>query len=153
MRKFNTRIDDRHFQEIHHALGCPWPDEIMGETYRNYFCTGDDTDTAERMRASPHWTGGSKAHGSTYFSVTDEGRAALRDYIIRNIHVPARYAVTYRGCDVGDYNPSLVAAKSRSAAKYAAYRNSECEWPLVEFMAEIASVKIHTKEINPHLSR
>ncbi|MFS4580385.1 hypothetical protein [Phaeobacter sp. C3_T13_0] len=150
MRKFNTRIDDRHFQEIHHSLGCPWPDEIMGETYRNYFCTGDDTEIAESMRASPHWTGGKKAHGSTYFSVTDEGRSALRDYILKNFHVPARYAVTYKG--QGDYPPSLLPAKSHSAARYAAYLHSECEWPLVEFMAEIASVKIHSRAINPHLS-
>ena len=141
-------IDNLHFQEIHHALGCPWPEEVMSETYRNYFCTGDDTETAARMRASPHWTNGSKAHGSTYFSVTEEGRSALRGYMLASLHVPARYAVTYKHHD----GTSLVAARTRSGAKYAAYRNSECEWPLVEFMAEIASVKIHTREVNPHLA-
>ncbi|MEQ3670360.1 hypothetical protein [Pseudophaeobacter sp.] len=151
MRKFNTRIDDPHFHQIHHALGCPWPDEIMGETYRNYFCIGDDSETAARMRASPHWSDGRKAHGSTYFSVTDAGRAALKIYILENLHVPARYAVTYKGQDLDIYPPSLLPAKSHSAAKYAAYRNSECEWPFVEFMAEIASVKIHSREINSHL--
>lgn len=148
MRKFNTRINNRHFQEIHHALGCPWPDEIMGETYRNYFSIGNDSETAERMRASPHWSDGHERFGSTVFYVTDEGRCALCDFIHENNHVPSRYAVTYK-----DYEgSSIVPARNRSAAKYAAYRNSECEWPLVDFMAEIKSVKIHTREINPHLS-
>ena len=150
MRKFNTRIDDKHFQEIHHALGCPWPDEIMGETYRNYFSVGECSEISARMRASPHWTDGRETFGSMTFHVTDEGRAALRDYILNNLHVPARYAVTYKGH--GDYPPSLLPAKSHSAARYAAYLSSECEWPLMEFVAEIASVKIHSREINPHLS-
>ncbi|WP_158966189.1 hypothetical protein [Chachezhania sediminis] len=44
MRKCNVRIEDQHFHELHHALGCPWPDEIMGETYRNHFATDADSD-------------------------------------------------------------------------------------------------------------
>lgn len=147
-KKFNTRIEDRHFQEMHHALGCPWPDEIMGETYRNYFCTGEDTETADRMRASPHWTNGRIAHGSTYFHVTDDGKAALREYIMANIYVPARFMLTFKHHE----GSTVVAAKSRSAARYAAYRESEVDWPFMEYAAEIKSIWRHSPAINPQLS-
>ena len=148
MLKFNTRIEDRHFQEIHHAIGCPWPDQIMGETHRNYFSVGDDTETAARMRASPHWSGGREVFGSMSFHVTEEGRAALRDYIHESIHVPARYSLTYRHHE----GESIVTARNRSAAKYAAYQQADIDWPFVEFVTEIKSVKIHTRAINPQLS-
>ena len=133
MLKLNVRIADNHFQEIHHALGCPWPDEIMGETYRNYFSVGDDNEASERMRASPHWTEGRKMFGSQCFHVSSEGREALLNHIREFIEVPARYAVTYK-----DYEGvSIVPARSRSAAKYKAYLNSEADEPFVEFVSMI----------------
>ncbi|WP_282076338.1 hypothetical protein [Epibacterium ulvae] len=149
MKKFNTHLKNRHFQEIHHALGCPWPDEIMGETYRNCFCTGDDTETAALMAASPHWTSGQAANGSIYFNVTQEGRKALKSYILENVYVPARFAVTYRGYE---NDPILLDAKTRSGARYRAYQHSESDEPFIEFVAQIASIRTHSQAINPHLA-
>lgn len=148
MRKFPTQIADRHFHEIHHALGCPWPDEVMGETYRNYFSVGDDTETAARMRASSHWSNGVERFESICFHVTDEGRKALREYMLQNLYIPARYAITYR-----DYEGvSIHPARNPSAAKYAAYRASETDDPFPVFVREICSVRIHSRAINPHLN-
>ena len=148
MKKFNTRIDDRHFQEIHHALGCPWPDEVLGETYRNYFSVGDCTEIAARMKASPHWSGGREVFGYMSFHVTEEGRKALLDYMKSNVYIPARYGVTFR-----DYEGEMiVSAKSRSAAKYAAHLQLDGDESFSEFLGWVKSVKIHRKAINPHLA-
>jgi hypothetical protein len=145
MRACNVIIRDKHYHEMHHALGCPWPDEIMGETYRNYFAIDADTETATRMRASPHWTGGTKKFGMVYFSVTDQGKRALIDHMQANVTVPARYAITFRHYD----GCKLVPARSRSAAKYASYLAAEIEWPFIEYAAEIKSVRLHSVAINP----
>lgn len=141
MMKCNVRIEDRHFQEIHHALGCPWPDEVRGETYRDHFCAGNDTETAARMRASPHWTNGAKSFGSWFFYVTDEGRKALAEYMAGNVETPARYTITYHHHEGED----VVAARSRSAAKYAAYMQADVDWPFAEFLAGVKSVRLHSK--------
>lgn len=143
-RKFNTIIRDKHFQKLHHALGCPWPEQIKGETYRNYFAAGPDSDEARRMAASPHWTGGTTAHGHAYFYVTDEGRAALYDYIMQNIEVPRRYAVSYRRYE----GQTIVIAKTTSAARYAAYNENEIEWPFIEFANEVKSIRIYDRGNN-----
>lgn len=140
MRKFNIVINDPHFHEIHHALGCPWPEEIIGETYRNYFAVDADSETARRFRASPHWTNGTDKFGMSSFSVTDEGRAALLAFIRENIEVPRRYMITFRRYD----ESKIVAAKSRSAAKYAAYLDADIDWPFMEYAAEIKSVRIYS---------
>lgn len=139
MRKCNVRVDDPHFHEIHHALGCPWPDEIMGDTYRNYFATDSNSGSADRMRASPHWSGGKEKFGMAYFHVTEEGRQALVEHMRANVEVPARYALTYRDFE----GTSIVAAQSRSAAKYAAYLDAESDCPFIEFAAGIKSVRLH----------
>lgn len=139
--KYNVRIDDKHFQEIHHALGCPWPDEIMGETFRNYFACDGEGSTSDRMRASEHWSNGSGKFGMTYFHVTDAGKSALREYMHQNISTPALYSITYKHHE----GESIVHAKSRSAARYAAYLSADIDWPFIEYAAEIKSVKIHTR--------
>lgn len=148
MKKFNTRIEDRHFQEIHHALGRPWPEEVMGETYRNYFAVGDDTEIARRMKASPHWSGGCERFGSLSFHVTNEGRLALRDYMVASLYIPARFAITFHHYE----GEMVVSAKSRSAAKYRAFLNIDTDTPFGEFVSEIKSVKLRTRAINPELA-
>lgn len=148
MRRFNTRIKDRHFQEIHHALGCPWPDEVMGETYRNYFSIGDDTETAQRMKASPHWSSGREVLGSMSFHVTEEGRNALYEHMQTTLYVPARFEITFHEYE----GEMIVSAKSRSAAKYQAYLECESEDNFGEFISYIKSVKTLHHAINPHLA-
>lgn len=140
MEKCNVRIKDKHFQEMHHALGRPWPDEIMGETYRNYFATDVDSSTADRMRASSHWEGGREKFGMVYFFVSDEGRRALVEYMRANVDIQARYRITFRHHE----GSVIVAAKSHSAARYAAYLDGDTGWPFIEYASEIKSVKLHS---------
>lgn len=141
MRKCNVRIEDPHFHEIHHALGCPWPEEVMGETYRNHFSIGEESETAARMKASPHWTDGREVFGSMVFHVTAAGRAALAAHMRANVETPARYEITFR-----DYDGStIVSARSRSAAKYAAYIDADLDWSFMEYAALIKSVRLHSR--------
>lgn len=120
----------------------------MGETRRDHYAIQDGSEIARRMRASPHWTEGREFLGSLIFQVTEEGRAALYDYILENAEVPARYAVTYRDFE----GTSIIPAKSRSAARYAAYVRSDVDWPFLEFLAGIKSVRIHSKASTPKSS-
>ncbi|SLN74660.1 hypothetical protein ROJ8625_04076 [Roseivivax jejudonensis] len=145
MTRCNVRIEDQHFHEMHHALGNPWPDEIAGETYRNYFATDADSDTADRMRASSHWTNGSAKFGMIYFHVTDEGRRALLKFMRDHVAIPARYIVTYRHHN----GSSVVAAKNRSAARYAAYQHADVDWPFMEFAANIRSITLYAPALTP----
>jgi len=136
----NVIIRDKHFQEMHHALGCPWPDEVMGETYRNYFACDPESSTADRMRASTHWSGGSTKFESSCFHVSDVGRKALKRFMDEHVDTPARFAITYRHHD----GTTIVPARTRSAARYAAYQNADIDWPFMEFAAEIKSIKKHS---------
>ena len=139
MSKCNVIIRDKHFQEMHHALGCPWPDQVMGETYRNYFAT-DFAGDIDRMAASPHWTNGREKFGMTYFSVTEDGKRALVEHMRTSVEFPARYAITYRGWD----GCQIVTAKSRSAAKYAAYLDADSCDGFFDFARRIKSVRLHS---------
>ena len=141
MKKFNCIIRDRHFQELHHALGCPWPDEIMGETYRNYFAVDATSKEADRFRSSPHWTNGTEKFGMDCFHVTKEGRRALIEHMRDHIDIPCRYRVTFKHHD-GD---AIVAAKSRSSAKYAAYIDADIDLPFIEYAAKIKSVQLYSR--------
>ena len=95
------------------------------------------------MSASPHWSSPAEKFGSVFFHVTGLGRFALRDYLIKNVDVPARYAVTYKHHE----GESIVSARSRSGAKYAAYLAADIEWPFIEFASEIKSVRLHSRPI------
>lgn len=141
MKKCNVRIADKHFHELHHALGCPWPDEIMGETYRNHFATDGDSGTADRMRASPHWTGGRDKFGMTFFHVTDAGKRALVEHMRTSVELPARFEITYHGHDWRQ----IVTAKSRSAAKYEAYLEADSCDGFFEYASRIKSVRLHSR--------
>lgn len=145
MNKCNVRIEDKHFHELHHALGCPWPDEITMGTYRNYFATDASSTTADRFRASSHWTNGAEKNGMVYFHVTEEGKRALAEYMLRYVEVPARYCVTFRHHE----GSIIVAAKSRSAAKYAAYLDADIDWPFIEYATEVKSVRLHSPALTP----
>lgn len=145
MRQCNVRIEDKHFHEMHHALGCPWPDEVMGETYRNYFATGSESSAADRMRASSHWTNGTEKFGMVYFHVTEAGKRALVEHMRSHVKTPARYAVTFRNFE----GSAIVAAHSRAAARYAAYINADLDWPFLEFASEIKSVRLHAPANSP----
>lgn len=136
MTKCNVIIRDKHFQEMHHALGCPWPDEVMGETYRNYFATDFAGDIA-RMAASPHWTNGREKFGMTYFSVTEDGKRALGEHLRASVDLPVRFEVTFHRHD----GRMIVTAKNRSAARYAAYLDADSCWTFREFMARVKSVR------------
>lgn len=145
MRKFDARVEDPHFHEIHHALGCPWPDEIMGETYRNYFAVDTESDTARRMRGSPHWSGGSEKSGMAFFHVTEQGKLALMDHMRTSVEIPARWRVTFRNHE----GAIFVAARSRSAARYAAYIAADLDWTFMDYAAEIKSVRLHSPATGP----
>ena len=83
------------------------------------------------------------------FSCFDEGRAALLAYIRANVEIPARYAITYRHHE----GVQIVSARSRSAAKYAAYLEADLEWTFMEYAAEIKSVRLHSRASFPQQSR
>lgn len=111
----------------------------MGETCRNYFSVGGCSETATRMKASPHWSGGCSETAT---------RKALYDHMMQTLHVPARFAVTFH-----DYEGEMiVSAKSHSAAKYKAYLQCETDEPFGDFAKGIKSVKIHRRVINPQLA-
>jgi hypothetical protein len=148
MKKFNTHLKDRHFQEIHHALGCPWPEQVLGETYRNYFATGDDSETAQRMKASPHWSCGRKVFDYISFSVTEEGRKALLKHMQEALYVPARYTVRFHDLE----GEMVVPAKSHSAARYEAYQRCDLDEPFGHFLKQIRSVRLKSKALNPELA-
>lgn len=145
MRKCNVRIADPHFHKIHHALGCPWPDQVMSDTCRNYFAANLGSAVAEQLRASPHWTDGCERFGMACFHVTEEGRRALAQHMQENVEVPARYCITFWRHE----GASIVAAKSRSAAKYAAYLDADPEWTFMKYAAEIRSVRLHSPASTP----
>ena len=141
MRKFNVRIEDKHFHELHHALGCPWPQDIMGETYRDHFAVseGDDA-TIARMKASPHWTDGRTAFGMVYFYVTDAGRRALREHIAANVKdQPRRWVIHYKH---GEFTSTAQGA-TPSKAKYDAYLYADCNETFREFLGNISAVRAY----------
>ncbi|AZV00364.1 hypothetical protein IQ24_01803 [Paracoccus sulfuroxidans] len=138
MKKCNVRITSKHFHELHHALGYPWPEEIMGETYRNHFATDAGSDTADCMRASPHWTGGTEKFGMTFFHVTQDGKRALLEHMRDSVDLPARFEITYHGHNWRE----IVAARSRSAAKYGAYLDADSGDTFGEFVRRIKSVRL-----------
>lgn len=144
MLKCNANIKDKHFQELHHAIGCPFPHDIHGisdDNRRNYFaCDGEGT-TADRMRSSDHWEGGHSKFGMTYFCVSDKGKNALLQHMQEYVSIPAIYEITYHDLE----GSSVVAAKNRSSAKYKAYLKCDTDRPFIEYLSEIKSVKIHSK--------
>lgn len=145
MRKFNVRIEDPHFHEIHHALGCPWPESIMRETSRNHFALEPQSADVERMRQSPHWAESAEKFGMVYFHVTEDGKRALLEYLRTQVEIPARYEITYRDFE----GSSVVTAKSRSAARYIAYLEADTGGSFMEFVTFIKSVRLYSRACIP----
>jgi hypothetical protein len=131
----NRYLKDKAMDHIDHALGRPL--DPMGQTYRNYFVVQTETDLAHQFRENPHWHEGGKDGTMSYFTVTQEGRAALHDHL-KIIGDPNRgFAVTFRG------QTFTVVARSKSAARYDAYlRVSDCDHGLT-FGAFLCGSKVH----------
>jgi hypothetical protein len=81
------------------------------------------------MRASDWWDEGPTQSGMTWFYVSDAGRNALRKELENTDRYGRLYEIS-RGCVNG---VAYVTAKSRSAAKYAAYIEADVDWPFMEF--------------------
>jgi hypothetical protein len=110
----NRSLEDKAMDNIDHALGRPL--DPMGKTHRNFYCEDSGSELARKFRESPFWYEDSIRHESSWFMVTDEGRAALRDHL-KTIKEPHRaYVVEHSG------HQTMVAAKSRSAARAAVFR-------------------------------
>ena len=141
MKKCDVRIEDPHFHDLHHALGRPWPDEVMDENRANRFAVDEGSQDVERLRASPHWTDGYEMWGMMHFHVTHEGRKALSEYMRESVETLPRYLLTFRDHD----GTVIVPAKSRSAARYAAYADCDIDWTFMEYAAEIKSIRLYDR--------
>lgn len=118
--KDNPALDD-----VDHALGRPFR---VDDTYRDHYATSCP-DQKAAMRASGWWNEGVTRDGMTWFHVSDAGRAALRAEL-SNVETYGRLYELSRGCVNG---AAYVMAKSRSAAKYAAYIEADLDWSFMEF--------------------
>jgi hypothetical protein len=115
-------LADKTFDHIDHALGRPL--DPMAESYRNFYAT--DGALADEMAASPLWREGK--HGSMrFFAVTDEGRAALAQYLrdVGDLH--RAFTVTVDG------NSRTVIAINHSKARNSAFLDLRDVWPDLTF--------------------
>lgn len=113
----NRYLEDKAMDHIDHALGRPV--DPLAETYRNYFatCSGAEKNT---FRQSAHWQERFTYRDMVWFGVTQAGREALAAHL-KAIGDPYQlYEVTTRLPGFGEHT-TLVAAKSRSAARYSHY--------------------------------
>lgn len=81
------------------------------------------------MRASEWWKEGVTRGDMTFFHVGEAGREALRAELA-NTGTHGRLYEVSRGCVNG---AAYVRAKSRAAAKYAAYIEADLDWSFMEF--------------------
>lgn len=119
--KDNPSLDD-----VDHALGRPY--FPLGDTYRNHYATCCP-DQKAAMRASSWWDEGATRDEMTWFHVNDVGRAALNAEL-SDVETYGRLFEVSRGCVNGC---AYVMAKSRSAAKYAAFVEADLDWSFMEF--------------------
>ena len=107
----NRYLKDKAFDHIDHAIGRPV--DPMRESYRNYFATDANSELAAQFNDSPFWRcNGTSVCGMAYFSVTEVGRAALRDHLKAIGSKTRVFHITLDGYT------SEVAAESASKAKY-----------------------------------
>ena len=108
----NRKLPDRMMDHIDHALGRPG--NPLGETYRDYFAVGIDTDLDREMAASPFWRQHKSAADDQLraYRVTFEGRCALAQYLRKRNLQPKAFTVTFDGFS------STVWAMTRSKARY-----------------------------------
>lgn len=108
MTQVNRYLKDKSMDHIDHALGRPV--DPRAETYRNYFYVIGETDLRRDMSASPHWQSNGTTADGEYFSVTDEGRAALADHLKAIGDKNRRWIVSYAG-----YQMEVVATTAAKA--------------------------------------
>lgn len=108
--KVNRCLKDKAMDHIDHALGRPV--DPMAETYRNHFAVDIGSALAHEMSASPHWLKGGVQGLLRFYSVTDEGRAALRDHLKSIGDKHRAFAVSFEGFN------SLVVATTHAKARY-----------------------------------
>lgn len=110
MMQVNRHLEDKAMDHIDHALGRPVNPRT--ETYRNYFYVIGDTDLRRSMASSPHWQSDGEAGDGEYFSVTDEGRAALAEHLKTIGDKHRRFIVSFDG------HQTEVVATTRAKARY-----------------------------------
>lgn len=110
MAQVNRYLEDKAMDHIDHALGRPV--DPREESHRNYFYVIGNTDLRRDMASSPHWESTGKTNDGEYFSVTEEGRAALAAYLKEIGDKHRRWIVSYAGYDME------VVATTRGKARY-----------------------------------
>lgn len=137
----NRYLKDKSMDHIDHALGRPV--DPMGETYRNHFATGVDSQEAKAFGASENWELDGLVRGMAYFSVTDAGRKALADHLTQIGDKHRLYDVTYEG------QTQAVVALSAAKAKYSLWLDISdcfCDLTFAKF-ARTASVRLTEKAV------
>ncbi|RUU29709.1 hypothetical protein [Mesorhizobium sp. M6A.T.Ce.TU.016.01.1.1] len=121
----NRYFADKHIDRIDHALGRPvWP---LRETYRNHFATDANGEKAAEFDASPHWTKIGQRDDMAFYSVTDQGRAALADHIACQPDAWQPFLISFDGFT------RIVPERTRSKAKYAYYLIVSDAWSELTF--------------------
>lgn len=115
MTNVNRYLKDKPMDHIDHALGRPV--DPREKTYRNYFYVVGDTQLRRDMTSSPHWQSDGKAGDGEYFSVTDEGRAALAEHLKAIGDKHRLWIVSYAG-----YQMEVVATTA-AKARYSTWLN------------------------------
>ena len=116
--------------DLDHALGRP---HDPFNTYRDHYATSC-TDMINVMKASDWWEGPHySAHNTeermAFFYVSDAGREALA----MELQDVTKYGRTYSVSRDQYPGEMLVNARSRSAARYAAYCQADVDWSFMEF--------------------
>lgn len=125
MQVNRTISGDPALDDVDHALGRPYRVE---DSYRNHYATCCP-DQMAAFRASDWWDEGVTRDDMTFFHVSDAGRAALKSEL-SDFETYGRLFEVSRGCING---AAYVMAKSRSAARYAAYIEADLDWSFMEF--------------------
>ena len=117
--------DNPDLDDVDHALGRPFRPY---DTYRDHYATSCPNQKA-KMRASEWWNEGGTRDEMTWFFVSDSGRDALADELKDH----ERYGRLYEISRPGEWSGVLVMAKSRSAARYAAYMQADVDYSFMEY--------------------
>ncbi len=136
----NRWLKNKDMDHIDHALGRPVDPLNKSHSYRDHFALSNDDKIAE-FRASPNWTEGASGHGTTFFHVSDEGRAALAAHLKEIGDKHRLFEVIYAPDWSEKPEANLVAAKSRGAAKYAYWidlSDSLCDLTFKDYCKDVS---------------
>ena len=105
------------------------------------------------MASSEHWTlvarhsdKPSYPDDLVFYAVSERGKAALVDHIKNCVEVPNRYTLRFHDHP----GKAIVAARSRSAARYAYFIEADDGRSFIDFAKLIASIRIHARGSTPH---